>query len=238
MQMDTIECGAASLCMIPAHYKKYVPLEDVRVACGVSRDGTKAKHILMAARHYGMEAVGVRCPAKNLFASALPCILYWQYRHYVVLCGMDRKGNAVINGPARGCVHISMAQLEADCSGICLRMRPGEDFVPEKRPREKKLLNPYVRRIVPMLALVAIQALLVMLLQLLQPLLDQRYVDGVLPEPGGRLLPFLWACAAAFALSLAASALRTLYTGRLLMTMTKGASPLAPTCRITRRSNS
>ena len=109
MQMDAIECGADCLCMILAYYKKYVSLEDVRVACGVSRDGTKAKHLLAAARYYGMEAVGVRCPAKNLFSSALPCILYWQYRHFVLLCGVDRKGNAVINDPGRGCVHIPMA---------------------------------------------------------------------------------------------------------------------------------
>ena len=221
MQMDAVECGAACLCMILAYYKKYVSLEDMRVACGVSRDGTKAKHLLAAARYYGMEAVGVRCPARNLFSSALPCILYWQYRHFVVLCGVDRKGNAVINDPERGCVHIPMAQLEADYSGVCLRMQPGEGFAAEGKPRQAGLLTPYVRRIAPMLALVAVQALLVMALQLLQPLLDQRYVDNVLADPDAWLIPFLWVCAAAFALSLAASALQAFCTSRLLMNMTR-----------------
>ena len=72
MQMDAIECGAACLCMILAYYRKYVSLEDVRVACGVSRDGTKAKHLLAAARYYGMEAVGMRCPARTCFPPHCP----------------------------------------------------------------------------------------------------------------------------------------------------------------------
>ena len=96
----------------------------------------------------------------------------------------------MINDPGRGCVHIPMAQLEADYSGVCLRMQPGEGFAAEGKPRQAGLLTPYVRRIAPMLALVAVQALLVMVLQLLQPLLDQRYVDNVLADPGAWLIRF------------------------------------------------
>ena len=54
MQMEALDCGAASLTMIMHYYKNWIPLEQARVDCGVSMDGASAKNIMIAARSYGM----------------------------------------------------------------------------------------------------------------------------------------------------------------------------------------
>ena len=88
MQMEALECGAASLAMILAYYEKWVPLEQVRLDCGVSRDGSNARNILRAARSYGLTAKGYRYEPEGLKANGkFPCIIHWNFNHFVVLNG-------------------------------------------------------------------------------------------------------------------------------------------------------
>ena len=78
MQMEALECGAASLAMILGYYKKWVPLEQVRIDCGVSRDGSNAKNIIKAAKNYGLIANGYRYEPDQLKAQGtFPCIIHW-----------------------------------------------------------------------------------------------------------------------------------------------------------------
>ena len=135
MQMEALECGAASLAMILAYYGKWIPLEQVRRDCGVSRDGSNARNMLMAARNYGLKAQGYRFDPEDLKSfGQFPCIIHWNFNHFVVLCGF--KGNkAVINDPARGNCIISMEEFDSSFTGVCLMFSPDENFEPEGRPR-------------------------------------------------------------------------------------------------------
>ena len=111
LQLEALECGAASLAMVLAYYNKWVPLEQVRVDCGVSRDGANAKNILVAARNYGLTAKGYRYEPQSLKEKGtFPCIIHWNFNHFVVLNGF-KKNKAIINDPAKGTVEISMRSL-------------------------------------------------------------------------------------------------------------------------------
>ena len=135
MQMEALECGAASLCMVLAYYNKWIPLEQVRSDCGVSRDGSKASNIVLAARNYGMEAAGYRFEPEDLKENAVfPCIIHWEFNHFVVLDGF--KGNkAYINDPAKGNYSVSMERFDESFTGVALMIKPGKDFEPSGTPK-------------------------------------------------------------------------------------------------------
>ena len=130
MQMEALECGAACLTMVLSYYDKWIPLEQVRVDCGVSRDGSNAKNILKAARNYGLDAAGYRMEPEDIKNEGLfPAIIHWNFNHFVVLNGF-RGNKAVINDPARGTVEIPMEQFDEAFTGLVLTFSPGENFEP------------------------------------------------------------------------------------------------------------
>lgn len=128
MQMEALECGAACLTMISAYYGYWVPLEQVRKDCGVSRDGSNARNILKAARSYGFKAKGYRYEPQTLKKSGtFPCIVHWNFNHFIVLKGF--KGNKVyINDPAKGDICISEKDFDAGFTGICIFFELDDSF--------------------------------------------------------------------------------------------------------------
>lgn len=135
IQLEALECGAACLTMVLAYYGRWIPLEQVRQDCGVSRDGSKAKNILRAARSYGLTAQGYRYEPQSLKQEGrFPCIIHWNFNHFVVLCGF--KGDeAVLNDPAKGNYTVPMETFDKAFTGICLMFEPGEGFQPGGKPK-------------------------------------------------------------------------------------------------------
>lgn len=135
MQMEALECGAASLTMILAYYDKWIPLEQIREDCGVSRDGSNARNILRAARSHGLEAKVYRYgPERLKEVGKFPMIVHWEFNHFIVLNGF--KGNKVyINDPARGNIVMTFEQFDEGYTGICLMFQPSESFEPSGKPK-------------------------------------------------------------------------------------------------------
>ena len=130
MQLEALECGAASLAMIMAYYDKWVPLEQVRADCGVSRDGSNAKNIAKAAKSYGFKVQAFsRTPEILRQKGKFPCIIHWNFSHFVVLNGFRGK-YALINDPARGFINVGPEEFSRSFTGITLNITPGENFEP------------------------------------------------------------------------------------------------------------
>ena len=130
MQLEALECGAASLAMVMAYYGKWVPLEQVRSDCGVSRDGSNAKNIYLAAQSYGFDVKAFRMNPKSIREKGeYPCIIHWNMNHFVVLNGV-RGNRYYINDPARGEVKVDFEEFDRSFTGVTLVPTPSEKFEP------------------------------------------------------------------------------------------------------------
>ena len=181
MQLEALECGAASLTMILAYYGKWIPLEQVRADCGVSRDGSNAKNVLKAARSYGLQAKGYRYEPETLREKGtFPCIIHWNFNHFVVLCGF--KGDKVVlNDPAKGNYTVSMETFDQSFTGICLMFEPTESFEPGGKP--KSVLSFAKKRLVgagAAIVFVILTTTITSIIGIIQPAFSRIFLDRLL----------------------------------------------------------
>ena len=193
MQMEALECGAACLCMVMAYYDKWVPLEQVRRDCGVSRDGSKAGNILKAARSYGFTAKGYRFEPETLRAKGkFPCIIHWDFNHFVVCDGF--RGNKVyLNDPAKGDYAVTLEKFDESFTGICLMIEPGEEFVPGGEPKRVfDFAKKRLRGAGGALAFVVITSVISTLVGIVSAGFSRVFLDELLTQDQpGWFLPFL-----------------------------------------------
>ena len=217
MQMEALECGAASLAMILAYYGKWIPLEQVRLDCGVSRDGSNARNVLRAARSYGLAAKGYRYEPEDLKKSGkFPCIIHWNFNHFVVLNGF-RGDKAVLNDPAKGTYTVSMKAFDEAFTGICLFFEPGEDFKPEGKPQS--MISYAKQRLTgagTAIVFVTLTAVISALLGVITPAFSRVFLDRLLTgENPDWLMPFTLALAGISVIQLVVAWIQAVYSLRI-----------------------
>lgn len=179
IQMEATECGAASLGIVLAHYGRHVPLEELRQACGVSRDGSTAASVAKAARRYGLTARGRQSPVADLGSVRLPAILYWNFEHFLVLEGLGRKVR--LNDPATGPRTVSWEEFDDAYTGILIAVEPGPAFERGGHPFSLvRTLRERWRNLGSVVPQTAILGLLVALVGIAVPALTRVFVDRVL----------------------------------------------------------
>ena len=217
MQMEALECGAASLAMILAYYGKWIPLEQVRLDCGVSRDGSNARNILRAARSYGLSAKGYRYEPETLKKKGkFPCIVHWNFNHFLVLNGF-RGNKAVLNDPAKGTYTVPMSTFDDSFTGVCLLFEPTEDFVPEGKPQS--MLGYARKRLVgagAAVAFVTLTAVISSLLGIITPAFSRIFLDRLLTGKNPEwLVPFAAALAGISVVQLVVAWIQAVYSLRI-----------------------
>ena len=179
-QLEAAECGAASLGIILAHLGRWVPLEELREACGVSRDGSNAAGIVRAGERYGLRIRGWRKEVETLSEVNLPAILFWEFNHFLVLEGIS-EDRFHLNDPANGRRTVSRETFSEAFTGIVLTAEPTESFRPGGEPPNIwRALWPWLREARGALAYVTLAGLLLAIPALALPILLSIFVDDVL----------------------------------------------------------
>ena len=214
IQMEDLECGAAALTMVLAYYNKWIPLEQVRRDCGISRDGSNADNVMRAAQGYGLTVELSHPDAEEIIHHGqFPCIIQWNDTHYLVLDGF-RHGKAYVSDPAFGAYTVELENFGFCYTGTCLNFCPGESFEPSGKP---KSIWRFARRKLAgcgaAFALVVISTVISSLTGLITPgmtkVFSDRLLTGQNPEWFG---PFMAIMAALAAVELTVTWIESVYS--------------------------
>ncbi|MDR0974269.1 MAG: NHLP family bacteriocin export ABC transporter peptidase/permease/ATPase subunit [Ruminococcus sp.] len=228
MQMEALECGAACLAMVLAHYGRWVPLPQVRSDCGVSRDGSKALNIIKAARSYGLTSKAMLLePEEIIEKNSFPCIAHWKFNHFIVVTGLNAK-YAFINDPGKGEVKLSREEFDRSFTGVVLMFEPNENFVKGGKPASiLKFVKERLRGTRSMFIFLTLISVLGFGAGLLSPTFSRVFADYILPGKNPDIVaPFFGLLAVSLLITTLISYLQAQYllkiNGKLAVTANAG----------------
>ena len=217
MQMEALECGAACLAMVLAYYKKWVPLEQVRRDCGVSRDGSNGRSILLAARSYGLVAKGYRYEPEYLRDNGkFPCIVHWEFNHFVVVNGF-KKDKVFLNDPARGTYTVSMEEFDEKFTGLCMMFEPSDSFIADGSRRSTvDFARSRLKGCGIAIAFVVVTNIITSLTGIIDPVFSRIFMDRLLTgmDPGW-YMPFIICLSGFAAVKILTALIRAFYSRRI-----------------------
>lgn len=217
-QMEIAECGAASLGMILGHLKRFESLEELRLRCGVNRDGSKASNILKAGRSFGLEASGFRINAHEALQGPFPCIVFWRGYHFLVVEGVS-ENSVWLNDPALGPRRVTRQHFEAAYSGVTLRFSPGPSFQRSGiRPSPPQRIRRWLGKLEGLVIWITLLQLLIAVPVILLPGLSKLFIDDYLIGANDQALHSILIWTGLFFLAIGGLFFAQRYFARLLET--------------------
>lgn len=187
-QMDSHDCGPASLKIIAKHFGKYYSLQYLRDRCGITKEGVSLHDISVGAENIGLRTLAVKCDVNEVINSVpFPAIIFWNNNHFVVVYHADKK-YIYISDPARGRVKYSHETFKqgwyqrGENQGVLLAVEPTVDFKETKAEKEQKrnsflsilkYFTPYSRSF----ALIFVIMFIVTALQGVLPFISKAVID-------------------------------------------------------------
>ncbi|AYD66425.1 peptidase domain-containing ABC transporter [Achromobacter sp. B7] len=181
LQTEAAECGLACVGMIAGFHGHHQSLASLRGRFPVSLSGSTLATLIHVASQLGLASRPVKAGLGALGKLALPCILHWEFNHFVVLTAINGRWATLID-PARGTRKVAISELSASYTGVALELWPTPDFVTahEARPVRLRELTGRIAGLGAAFSQVLLLALALEVLTVVQPFFLQWVVDHVL----------------------------------------------------------
>lgn len=193
-QTESSECGLACLAMVCGHYGRNIDLITLRRQFSLSVRGATLAGVTEMSSQLGMETRALSLDLDELCALKLPCILHWDFNHFVVLVSI-RRNRFVLHDPARGRRTVGLAEMSQCFTGVALEIWPGSEFVAEtvKNRVELRVLIRNIYGIRGALTRIFCLSLVIEAISLVMPVGTQLVMDHAIPAGDRGLLSLICA---------------------------------------------